>query len=102
MEIGRLKAKEKCSMSLVKDTGLPLLSRIAWEVSSAVASSIKSRLVNLSFQCSGDGGGGIVGEKSSGKVRRFSFWEIQVRMLAFARLIRAQRSSFFFAAHNAL
>ena len=36
-------------------------------------------------------GGGIVGEKSSGKVRRFSFWAIQVRRLAFGRLRSVRR-----------
>ena len=89
-------------MSLVKDAGLPLSSRIAWVVSSAETSSIKSRLWNLSLQCNEERGGGIVGENSSGKVRRFSFWAMQVRRLALARLTNKQISSFFFAAHYAL
>ena len=102
MVIGRLNAKEKYSMSLVKDAGLPLSSRIAWVVSSAETSSIKSRLWNLSLQCNEERGGGIVGENSSGKVKRFSFWAIQVRRLAFARLRSVRRCSFFFAAHHTL
>ena len=56
----------------------------------------------LTFQWRGERGGGIVGAKRSGKVSRFSFWAMQVRRLAFARLIRVQRCSFFFAAHNAV
>ena len=86
----------------MNDAGLPLESTTACVASRAVASSMRSRFVNLSFHRYGERVGRESGVNSSGKVRRFSFWAMQVRRLAFARLRRVRRCSFFFAAHRAL
>ena len=70
----------------MNDAGLPLESTTACMASRAVASSMRSRFVNLSFHRYGERVGGESGVKSSGKVRRFSFWAMQVRRLVLARL----------------
>ena len=49
--------------------------------------------MNLSFHRYGERVGGESGVNSSGKVRRFSFWAMQVRRLAFARLRRVRSES---------
>ena len=86
----------------MNDAGLPLESTTACVASRAVASSMRSRFVNLSFHRYGERVGGESGVNNSGKVRRFSFWAMQVRRLALARLTNKQINSFFFAAHHTL
>ena len=97
-----LNSCSRLDISSANDIGLPLFARIACVASRAVASSMRSRFVNLSFHRYGERAGGESGVKSSGKVRRFSFWAMHVRRLAFARLRRVRRCSFFFAAHHTL
>ena len=97
-----LNSCSRLDISSANDIGLPLSARIACVASRAVASSMRSRFVNLSFHRYGERVGGESGVKSSGKVRRFSFWAMQVRRLALARLTNKQINSFFFAAHHTL
>ena len=61
-----LKMCSKREMSSAKDIGLWLSSRMACVASSAVASSMRSRFVNLSFQWNGERDGGESGVKRSG------------------------------------